>query len=329
VKADWAKGRRVTFTNKNFHARPQPHRRARQAQAPCAAGAARQPATPRPPWPDLKEKYQPMPRLQDKIALVTGAARGIGAESARALAREGAFVILVDVRDELGERVAREIGGRAEYRHLDVADEAGWQALSASIRERHGRLDVLFNCAGICGFEPEFEGRPQDIEHGSLADWRRVHTVNLDGVFLGCKYGIPLMKPAGGSIINMSSRSGMVGAAEVAGYCSSKSAVRNLTKSVAIHCAQSNLKIRCNSLHPGAILTPMWDVSVPGTPEERAAILQRVARGIPLGYMGEPADVAHAVVYLASDESRYLTGSELAIDGGIMAGSVSPLSRED
>ncbi len=270
-----------------------------------------------------------MPRVKDKIALITGGSRGIGAETARLLATEGATVIIIDILDDLGRSVAEEIGDSASYYHLDVSKEADWQAVCETIRQQYGRLDILFNNAGVSGFEPEFEQRAQDIEQVTLDDWHKIHAVNLDGVFLGCKYGIPLMKEKGGSIINMSSRSGMVGMAQTAGYCSSKGAVRNLTKSVAIYCAQYGYNIRCNSLHPGAIYTPIWDTVMGDTPEQRTETLNFVKRGIPLNEMGKPLDVAYNVLYLASDESRYITGSEMVIDGGIMAGSTATLSHQD
>jgi 3(or 17)beta-hydroxysteroid dehydrogenase len=268
-----------------------------------------------------------MPRVKDKIALVTGGSRGIGEATARLLASEGAFVVIVDVLDELGQAVAREIGDRASYYHLDVSREAEWQSVTSAIRERHGRLDILFNNAGISGQEPDFGGRRQDVEHGTLEDWHAVHAVNLDGVFLGCKYGIALMKERGGSIINMSSRSGIVGVGIVAGYCSSKGAVRNLTKSVAMHCAENGYRIRCNSLHPGAIYTPIWEPSLGKTPEERENVMKFLKRGIPLGELGTPMDVAYNILYLASDESKYLTGAEMVIDGGILAGSTASPQR--
>lgn len=270
-----------------------------------------------------------MTRLNNKIALITGGSRGIGAGTAKLLAQHGAFVIIVDILDDLGLAVVDEIGDNACYYHLDVRQEADWVAVTDAIKQRFGRLDVVFNNAGVSGFEPEFLGRPQDVEQVSLNDWQQIHAVNLDGVFLGCKYGIQLMKAQGGSIINMSSRSGMVGIAQTAGYCSSKGAVRNLTKSVAMHCAQHGYNIRCNSLHPGAIYTPIWDTVMGDTEEQRTATLNFVKRGIPLNDMGTPLDVAYCVLYLASDESRYMTGSEIVLDGGIMAGSTATLSHED
>jgi NAD(P)-dependent dehydrogenase (short-subunit alcohol dehydrogenase family) len=270
-----------------------------------------------------------MPRVENKIALVTGGSRGIGAETARVLADEGAFVIIVDILDELGQAVAEAIGSQACYYHLDVSCETDWRSVCDVIQQQYGHLDILFNNAGVSGFEPEFEKRPQDIEHMSLTDWHTIHAVNMDGVFLGCKYGIQLMKQRGGSIINMSSRSGMVGIPQTAAYCSSKGAVRNLTKSVAMYCAQHGYKIRCNSLHPGAIYTPIWDNVLGNTPEQRAETLSFVKRGIPLNEMGTTRDVAYSVLYLASDETRYMTGSEIVLDGGIMAGSTATLQISD
>lgn len=264
-----------------------------------------------------------MDRVKGKIALITGASRGIGEESARMLASEGAQVIMTDILDDQGQALAEEIGQNANYYHLDVTQENDWQVLCNMIKQEYGRLDILFNNSGVSGFEEKFDQRPQDIEHTSLADWQSIHAVNLDGVFLGCKYSIPLMKEHGGSIINMSSRAGMVGVAETAAYCSSKGAVRNLSKSIAIYCAQYGYNIRCNSLHPGAIRTPIWDTVIGDTPEQKTATLNFVKRGIPLNEIGTPSDVAYSVLYLASDESRYITGSEIVIDGGIMAGSTA------
>jgi 3(or 17)beta-hydroxysteroid dehydrogenase len=268
-----------------------------------------------------------MARVKNKIALVTGGARGIGAATAKLLAAEGALVIIADILDEAGRATVQQIigdsGGQARYLHLDVAQESDWQAACDLIRREHGRLDILFNNAGIAGFDEKFAQRPQDVEHVSLADWHLTHAINLDGVLLGCKYGIALMKAHGGSIINMSSRSGMVGSPGDAAYSSSKGAVRNLTKSVALYCAQNGYRIRCNSLHPGAIYSPIWDGVLGATPAQREQTLAFIKRGIPLGEMGTPTDVAYNVLYLASDESRYLTGSEMVIDGGIMSGSTA------
>lgn len=265
-----------------------------------------------------------MGRVEHKIALVTGGSRGIGADTVRLLANEGAKVIIADCLQAEGEALAKEVN--ADFYQLDVSSEAIWKACAAYIREYYGHLDILFNNAGISGMA---EGcGPQDPEHVSLEAWHAVHKVNLDGVFLGCKYGIGLMKEKGGSIINMSSRSGIVGVPTAAPYASSKAGVRNHTKTVALYCASQGYHIRCNSVHPGAILTPFWDPVLGASDEDRAAAIDAVAAGIPLGCMGEPMDVAYAVLYLASDESKYITGIELTLDGGILAGSAASFSRK-
>ncbi|MDF1683617.1 MAG: SDR family oxidoreductase [Legionellaceae bacterium] len=266
-----------------------------------------------------------MRRMNNKIALITGASRGIGAETARLLVEEGARVILTDIRDQEGQALADTLG--AHYEHLDVASEPEWRVLTDKIIQKYGRLDALFNNAGIIGLD-EASG-PQDPEHASLDSWHHVHAINLDGVFLGCKYGIALMKAQGGSIINMSSRSGMVGIPAAAAYASSKAAVRNHTKTVALYCAENSYNIRCNSLHPGAILTPLWDAMLGADPMMRDKMMKQISAGVPLGHMGEPKDVAYAVLYLASDESKYVTGTEITLDGGILAGSAAAPHQDD
>jgi 3(or 17)beta-hydroxysteroid dehydrogenase len=256
-------------------------------------------------------------RVRNKIALITGGSRGIGAATARLLASEGATVIITDILEAEGQALAHSIGG-SFYPH-NVAEESAWQDVAEKVRSEFGRLDILFNNAGITGFNMDLG--PQDPEYISLDAWHYVHRVNLDGVFLGCKYGIALMKAHGGSIINMSSRSGMVGIPGASAYASSKAAIRNHTKTVALYCAEQGYRIRCNSVHPGAILTPMWDPMLGLDKAERDAKIADVAAGIPLGHMGEPLDIAYAVLYLGSEESKYITGTELTLDGGILAGS--------
>ncbi|NEQ47311.1 MAG: SDR family oxidoreductase [Leptolyngbya sp. SIOISBB] len=266
-----------------------------------------------------------MRRVEDKIALVTGAARGIGLAIAKLLASEGATVILSDINDVLGEKSARDVAGNSEYRHLDVAVEAEWQALADDIEQKYGHLDIVINNAGITGFL-ETSG-PHDPENLDMASWHKVHATNLEGVALGCKYAIKLMKAsARASIVNISSRSGLVGIPAAVAYASSKAAVRNHSKSVALYCAEKGYPIRCNSIHPGAILTPMWDAMIGEGPQREAAI-KAIAADVPLKVMGTPDDVAYAALYLASDESKYVTGIELNIDGGILAGSVAAPSK--
>lgn len=260
-----------------------------------------------------------MTRLQDKTCLVTGAARGIGAAIASAFASEGAQVVLTDIDIAGGQRMAARIG--ASFAPLDVSSEADWDRIAS----RFPTLDVLVNNAGITGFEGPFDGPPpaHDPENASLADWRAVHAVNSDGTFLGCRYAIRAMRPKGqGSIINISSRSGLVGIPMAAAYAASKAAVRNHTKSVALYCAQQGLEIRCNSIHPAAIMTPMWEPMLgegPGRPAREAAMVADT----PLRRFGTVQEVAALAVMLASDKVRYMTGAELTIDGGILAGSAA------
>ncbi|MBU2892774.1 SDR family oxidoreductase [Colwellia sp. D2M02] len=266
-----------------------------------------------------------MTRLLGKTIVITGAARGIGQATAALFAQNGATVIITDINDELGQQVAADIGDKAKYFHLDVAQEAHWEKLSAILIEEYGQIDGLVNNAGITGFF-ESEG-PHDPENLHLDSWHKVHRTNLDGVALGCKYGIQLMKSAvSASIVNISSRSGMVGIPGACAYASSKAAVRNHTKSVALYCAEQGYAIRCNSIHPGAILTPMWDAML-GEGAAREQAINQVAKDIPLQKMGEPNDVAYAALYLISNESNYVTGIELNIDGGILAGSSATPSK--
>ncbi|MBX3500194.1 MAG: glucose 1-dehydrogenase [Alphaproteobacteria bacterium] len=259
-----------------------------------------------------------MADLDNRVAIVTGGASGIGAASCRLLAREGAIVVVADVQDDLGEKVARDIGGTSVYRRLDVTREADWQRVVDDTLQRCGRLDILVNNAGI-------SGGMGNIETTTVENWERVHAINLDGVFLGCKHGIGAMKRTGpakpasqGAIVNISSIAGIVGAAGPCAYTASKGAVRLLTKSVAQHCAEKGYAIRCNSVHPGGIDTPIFNLlwQVMGHEAGKAFIGARH----PIGHMGEPEDIAEAVLYLASDRSRFVTGSELVADGGITSG---------
>lgn len=265
-------------------------------------------------------------RLHNKVALITGAARGIGESIAKAYAAEGAYVYVTDIDEEQGPIVAQAIGASASFALLDVRNENAWNDITKSIIARHGKLDVLVNNAGITGFEEGFE--PHDPEHATLEAWRAVHETNLDGIFLGCKYAIRAMRVTGsGSIINISSRSGIVGIPTAAAYASSKAAVRNHTKSVALYCAEQGMKVRCNSIHPAAILTPMWEPML-GSGPDREANMALFVQDTPLRRFGTPEEVAAVAVMLAADESSYITGTEINIDGGILAGSAGAPSEK-
>ncbi|MCD2325214.1 SDR family oxidoreductase [Sphingomonas sp. IC-56] len=256
-----------------------------------------------------------MQRLNNKTCVVTGAARGIGRAIAVRFHAEGGIVILTDVDQAAGAEAAEAIGCRFEP--LDVANEADW----ARLAERVPAADVVVNNAGVTGFETGMVAH--DPEHASLDDWRAVHRVNLDGTFLGCRYAIGAMKGRGtGSIINISSRSGLVGIPLAAAYAASKAAIRNHSKTVALYCAQQGWQIRCNSIHPAAILTPMWDPML-GTGPEREARMKAVVADTPLQRFGLPEEVAALAVTLASDEATYVTGTEINIDGGLLAGSAA------
>jgi NAD(P)-dependent dehydrogenase (short-subunit alcohol dehydrogenase family) len=259
-------------------------------------------------------------RLEDKVALITGAARGIGRAIAEAFVRENAIVVVTDIRDDEGVALACALGTKARYLHLDVRREVDWHEAFLDLLSKERRLDVLVNNAGITGFEDG--GQAHDPENVSLDAWRGVFATNLDGVFLGCRAAIGAMRRTGaGSIVNISSRSGVVGIAGAAAYAASKAAVRNHTKSVALYCASQGLGIRCNSVHPAAILTPMWEPLL-GLGPERDARMKAFVKDTPLRRFGTPQEVASLVVHLASDESGYTTGAEFMIDGGLMAGAL-------
>ncbi|MFN7027455.1 MAG: SDR family oxidoreductase [Pseudorhizobium sp.] len=256
-----------------------------------------------------------MQRLNNKTCVVTGAARGIGRAIATRFNEEGAIVIATDVDEATGAATAAEIGCRFEP--LDVREEAAWSRLARLVPV----ADVVVNNAGVTGLEGS--KTPHDPEHASLADWREVHRVNLDGTFLGCRYAIGAMKGAGtGSIINISSRSGLVGIPGAAAYASSKAAIRNHSKTVALYCAQQGWRIRCNSIHPAAILTPLWEPML-GMGSDRDAKMKALVADTPLKRFGMPDEVAAIAVMLASDEATYVTGTEVNIDGGLLAGSAA------
>ena len=267
-------------------------------------------------------------RLQGKVALVTGAARGIGAAIAERFVGEGARVFVSDLDAAAARLTARRLEMPAVA--LDVREEMAWVAAMAQVLDVAGRLDVLVNNAGITGLEADANAptalRRHDPEHASLVDWQAVHRTNLDGVFLGCKHGLQAMRrhPAGarGSIVNIASRSGMVGVPAAAAYASSKAAVINHTRTVALYCAEQGLAIRCNAILPGAVLTPMWEPML-GDGPDRAARMAALVDDVPLRRFGLPQEVAAVALLLASDESAYVTGAAMPVDGGLLAGSAA------
>jgi len=255
-----------------------------------------------------------MSRVADKVVLVTGAGSGIGRASAKLLAAEGATVIVTDVDRAGGLETVQQIaslnsGGGARFEEQDTAKEADWRRIIDDIMAREGRLNGLVNNAGIAGpFPSSFEGE-------SLDQWRRILSINVEGVFLGCKYGVPALRASGGgSIVNMSSLAALLGTPDLSAYGASKGAVRQFTKTVAMDCARKGYKVRCNSVHPGIIMTPMGEHILPS---EKAR--ERTRQRVPIGHFGTPEDIAYGVLYLISDESRFMTGAELVIDGGMNA----------
>jgi len=257
-----------------------------------------------------------MGQLDGRVGIVTGAASGIGAATARVLAREGAKLLLTDIDDAAGEALADSIGGA--YVHHDVTDETGWHGVVATVDRNFGRLDILIANAGIGIMGP--------VVDMSLADWRRQMAINVDGVFLSVKYCIPAMRRGGrgGSIVMLSSVAGLRGSAGLAGYSASKGAVRLFAKSMALECAQAGDGIRVNSVHPGIIATPIWTKLPPGAnapldPDKIAA------SSVPMGKPGQAEEIANGILFLASDQSSHVTGSELVIDGGLTAGRITRL----
>jgi len=249
-----------------------------------------------------------MGRLDGKVAIVTGAAKGLGEADARLMAKEGARVILTDVDEVNGTRVAAEIGASARFVRHDVRDEDEWKDLIAGVMAREGRLDVLVNNAGVV--------EAGNIENTSAEDWRFVMAVSADGTFFGCKHAIPAMKASGGgSIINMASVASIDGHHTFLAYCAAKGAVESMTRAVAVHCTQTGLPIRCNSIHPAGMDTPM--VRGVGAKMAAAGMLTAPdpnAPPAPTTPLGAAEDIAWAVVYLASDESRFVSGQKLVVD---------------
>ncbi len=259
-----------------------------------------------------------MGRVQDKVIIVTGASGGIGSATARLLAQEGAKVVLTDIADENGEKVAAEInesGGTAIYCHQDVTLEADWDALTDKVISEFGQLNVLVNNAiGNTEIEAFEDAKP--------AQWKEMLAIGLESVFYGTRIAIPLMRKAGGgSIVNISSGAGLVGMPQLATYSGAKGGVRLFSKSIAIECGMKGDNIRVNSIHPGLIHTPIFDergaALIPGADKETA--FAQMAQAVPMGRLGKPEEIAYGILFLASDESSYVTGAELVIDGGFTA----------
>lgn len=252
-----------------------------------------------------------MGRVQDKVALVTGGASGIGLATARLLLDEGARIVLADQDKSRSESAVEALGRCASLHLLDVRREAEWISVTDAMVREFGRIDIVVNNAGVVLFK--------DIEATTLDDWRDLMATNLDGVFLGCKHAIRVMKDrGGGSIINMSSVAGLIGDGRLAAYGASKAGVCLLTKSVALHCARRGYNIRCNSVHPSFVETPMLRsiVAAARNPEKAESNFTTAA---PLGRLAQPIDIARTILFLASDESAFTTGAELVVDGGLTA----------
>ena len=257
-------------------------------------------------------------RVNGKVALVTGGASGLGKSTAELLAAEGARVAVTDIDEAAGRAVVEHInaGGaatgntRAIFLRHDVTDEDQWISVLRNVMDAFGGLHILVNSAGI--------SLTRNVEELELEEWRRVHAVDLDSVFLGCKHAIKdIAASGGGSIVNISSIAGIIAGHNMAAYNSAKAAVRHLSKSVALHCARKGYNIRCNSVHPAFVDTPILDEHRERFGAEEA--LRKLGRQVPLGRVGLPVEVAYGILYLASDESAFTTGSELIIDGGISA----------
>ena len=247
-------------------------------------------------------------RLKNKVALITGGAQGLGKEMAKSMIKEGARVIISDINEDVLQKTAEEIS--CDHLVLDVTNKDQWQQVITKIKDDIGSLNILVNNAGM--------GGGGDVESTDIELWDLVHKVNLDSVFLGCKFAIPLMRDSGnGSIINISSMSGIVASHNTSAYNSSKAAVRHLSKSIALHCAKSTNLVRCNSLHPVFTRTAMVQSMIDAAPERD--IEQKLIQQIPIRKLAEPIDVANAAIFLASDESSFITGTELLIDGGLSA----------
>jgi NAD(P)-dependent dehydrogenase (short-subunit alcohol dehydrogenase family) len=246
-------------------------------------------------------------RIAGKVALVTGGASGLGAAMSRRFVDEGAAVVIADVDTDSAAVLAGELGSYASWQKLDVTDEADWIAAFAAVEQRHGRLDILVNNAGITDFGT--------VESLDVQRFRHMLEVDLVGVFLGCKHVVPLMKRTGGSVINMSSMCSVRAQPEYSGYNAAKAGMTHLSKSVALHYAAQAYGMRCNTIHPGVIRTPILEKVMAQVEDPQALYAKWVALH-PIGRMGEPADIAGMALYLASDEASFITGGEFIVDGG-------------
>lgn len=256
-------------------------------------------------------------RLATKVAFITGAASGIGYATARSFVEEGAKVVIADLDQARAIAAAEALGPATVAFQMDVSREADWEAGTAFAIERFGKLDIVCNVAGV--------GRGGSIEDVDLDDWKLMIDVNLTGTMLGCKHGVRAISRSGGvgAIINVSSLGGLVGIADLAGYCASKGGVTVLSKSVALHCAQKNYPIRCISVHPTYVDTEMLDPVVEAAGGNRTALIDGMARLVPMGRVAKPQDIANGIVFAASDEAAMMSGSPLIIDGAQLAGPPS------
>ena len=261
-------------------------------------------------------------QFQGRVVLITGAAKGIGRQTALSFAAAGAKIVATDIEIEAGNSLIADIqkaGGEAAFLEHDVTSEEAWIGIIDTVRKRHGKVDVLINNAGI-----GMTGLAHEMEYSV---WRKMMAVNVDGVFLGTKHALPLMREAGkGNIINVSSVAGIRSTANFSCYCATKAAVRSFTKSVVLECAEAKDGIRVNSIHPGIISTAIWDTLV-GTSEDEASEMPRdtvlsgmTSTGVPMGRTGTIQEIVNGMLFLASDESSYMTGAELVLDGGLTAG---------
>ncbi len=249
-----------------------------------------------------------MGRVEDKVILLTGGAMGLGKAAAIRLVEEGARVVITDHNAEAGEKTAQELGDNVEFLEQDVTDPDRWTEVIAHMESQYGRLDVLINNAAVTVF-----GSIADV---SYEDFKRCYTVDVDSIFLGCKSAMDLMSKTGGSMINFSSAAAINASADLVAYNSAKAAIPMLTKSIALYCAREKNGVRVNAVLPGTIMTPNVQSVIDGTPDP-AATKESFALAQPVGHMGEPDDIAHLLVYLASDESKFATGAAFAVDGGL------------